>query len=107
MRREYIYDVYMMQSASRRALYIGMTNNFRQRPASTWDPKDRSLTIWPETLQDRERVAVVEPDCPAQVIRIATSVDRAGTGSHSERRCPDTRCRTRTWLRPLSLTELT
>ena len=30
MRDEHIYYVYMMQSASRRALYIGMTNNLRQ-----------------------------------------------------------------------------
>ena len=31
MRDEYIYYVYMMQSASRRAVYIGMTNNLRKR----------------------------------------------------------------------------
>ena len=31
MRDEYIYYVYMMQSASRRALYIGMTSNLRKR----------------------------------------------------------------------------
>ena len=31
MRREYIYYVYMMQSSSRRALYIGMTNNLHKR----------------------------------------------------------------------------
>jgi putative endonuclease len=31
MRDEYRYYVYMMQSASRRALYIGMTSNLRQR----------------------------------------------------------------------------
>ena len=31
MRDEYIYYVYMMQSASRRALYIGMTNNLHKR----------------------------------------------------------------------------
>ena len=31
MRDEYIYYVYMMQSASRRALYIGITNNLRKR----------------------------------------------------------------------------
>ena len=31
MRDEYIYYVYMMQSASRRALYIGMTNNIGKR----------------------------------------------------------------------------
>jgi putative endonuclease len=31
MRREYIYYVYIMQSASRRALYIGMTNNLHKR----------------------------------------------------------------------------
>jgi putative endonuclease len=29
--REYIFYVYMLQSASRRALYIGMTNNLRHR----------------------------------------------------------------------------
>ena len=29
MRDEYIYYVYMVQTASRRALYIGMTNNLR------------------------------------------------------------------------------
>jgi predicted GIY-YIG superfamily endonuclease len=28
---EYRYHVYMMQSASRRALYIGMTSNLRNR----------------------------------------------------------------------------
>ena len=31
MREEYLYYVYMMQSASRRALYIGMTYNMRKR----------------------------------------------------------------------------
>src|SRR5881396_892477 len=29
--REYIFYVYVLQSASRRALYIGMTNNLRHR----------------------------------------------------------------------------
>jgi predicted GIY-YIG superfamily endonuclease len=31
MRREHCYYVYMVQSASRRALYIGMTGNLLQR----------------------------------------------------------------------------
>ena len=31
MRREHHYYVYMVQSASRRALYIGMTNNLHKR----------------------------------------------------------------------------
>ena len=31
MRREHRYYVYMMQSSSRRALYIGMTNNLHRR----------------------------------------------------------------------------
>ena len=31
MRDEYIYYVYVMQSASRRALYIGMTSNLPKR----------------------------------------------------------------------------
>ena len=31
MGREYHFYVYMMQSSSRRALYIGMTNNLRRR----------------------------------------------------------------------------
>jgi putative endonuclease len=31
MRDAYRYYVYMMQSASRRALYIGMTSNLRRR----------------------------------------------------------------------------
>ena len=31
MRREHCYYVYMVQSASRRALYIGMTSNSMQR----------------------------------------------------------------------------
>ena len=31
MRREHCYYVYMLQSASRRALYIGMTSNLIQR----------------------------------------------------------------------------
>ncbi len=37
MRDEYIYYVYMMQSPSRRALYIGMTNNLRKR---VWEHKN-------------------------------------------------------------------
>lgn len=37
MRDEYIYYVYMMQSVSRRALYIGMTNNLRKR---VWEHKN-------------------------------------------------------------------
>ncbi len=39
MRDEYIYYVYMMQSASRRALYIGMTNNLRKR---VWQHKNHA-----------------------------------------------------------------
>jgi putative endonuclease len=31
MLREYRFYVYMLQSSSRRALYIGMTNNLRRR----------------------------------------------------------------------------
>jgi hypothetical protein len=38
MRDEYIYYVYMMQNASRRALYIGMTNNLRKR---VWEHKNQ------------------------------------------------------------------
>jgi putative endonuclease len=37
MRDEYIYYVYMMQSPSRRAIYIGMTNNLRKR---VWQHKN-------------------------------------------------------------------
>jgi len=37
MRDEYIYYVYMVQSASRRALYIGMTSNLRKR---VWQHKN-------------------------------------------------------------------
>ena len=37
MRDEYIYYVYMMQGPSRRALYIGMTNNLRKR---VWEHKN-------------------------------------------------------------------
>jgi putative endonuclease len=39
MRDEYIYYVYMMQSASRRAIYIGMTNNLRKR---VWQHKNHA-----------------------------------------------------------------
>ena len=37
MRDEYIYYVYMMQSASRHALYIGLTNDLRKR---VWEHKN-------------------------------------------------------------------
>ncbi|HTY84217.1 MAG TPA: GIY-YIG nuclease family protein [Silvibacterium sp.] len=37
MRDEYIYYVYMMQSVSRHALYIGMTNKLRKR---VWQQKN-------------------------------------------------------------------
>ena len=37
MREEYIYYVYMMQSVSRHALYIGMTSNLRRR---VWQHKN-------------------------------------------------------------------
>ncbi len=40
MRDEYIYYVYMTQSASRRALYIGMTNNLRKR---FWQHKNHAF----------------------------------------------------------------
>ena len=40
MRDEYIYYVYIMQSASRRALYIGMTNNLRKR---VWQHKNHKF----------------------------------------------------------------
>jgi predicted GIY-YIG superfamily endonuclease len=42
MREEYLYYVYMMQSASRRALYIGMTNNLRKRVGAQ-EPHPRRL----------------------------------------------------------------
>ena len=37
MRDEYIYYVYVLQSASRHALYIGMTSNLRKR---VWQHKN-------------------------------------------------------------------
>jgi putative endonuclease len=40
MRREYRFYVYIMQSASRRALYIGMTNNLHKR---VWQDKNHSF----------------------------------------------------------------
>ena len=40
MRTEYIYYVYMMQSVSRHALYIGMTSNLRKR---VWQRKNHRL----------------------------------------------------------------
>jgi len=40
MRDEYIYYVYMMQSVSRHALYIGMTSNLRKR---VWEHKNHRL----------------------------------------------------------------
>jgi putative endonuclease len=40
MRDEYIYYVYMMHSASRRALYIGMSNNLRKR---VWQHKTHAF----------------------------------------------------------------
>jgi hypothetical protein len=35
------------------------------------------LKVWPETLQNGERLAIIEPDRPAQVIPIVTGFDRA------------------------------
>jgi predicted GIY-YIG superfamily endonuclease len=40
MRRGYRFYVYIMQSASRRALYIGMTNNLHER---VWQHKNHSF----------------------------------------------------------------
>ena len=40
MRREYRFYVYIMQSASRRALYIGMTNNLHKR---VWQHKTHAF----------------------------------------------------------------
>ncbi|HEX8817254.1 MAG TPA: GIY-YIG nuclease family protein, partial [Terriglobales bacterium] len=40
MRRDYRFYVYIVQSASRRALYIGMTNNLRRR---VWQHKTHAL----------------------------------------------------------------
>src|SRR5258708_21270852 len=40
MRREYLFCTYIMQSASRRALYIGMTNNLHKR---VWQHKNHSF----------------------------------------------------------------
>jgi predicted GIY-YIG superfamily endonuclease len=46
MRAEYIYYVYLMQSASRCALYIGMTNNLRKR---VWQHKNHIREASPTT----------------------------------------------------------
>lgn len=40
MRREYLFYVYIVQSASRRALYIGMTNNLHKR---VWQHKTHAF----------------------------------------------------------------
>ena len=40
MYREYRFYVYIVQSASRRALYIGMTNNLRKR---VWQHRNHSF----------------------------------------------------------------
>jgi predicted GIY-YIG superfamily endonuclease len=40
MRREYRFYVYILQSSSRRALYIGMTNNLRKR---VWQHKSHAF----------------------------------------------------------------
>jgi putative endonuclease len=44
MRREYIFYVYILQSASRRALYIGMTNNLRHRVVQHKAHKNEGFT---------------------------------------------------------------
>lgn len=44
MQREYRFYVYMLQSSSRRALYIGMTNNLRRR---VFEPKRTLTTVLP------------------------------------------------------------
>ena len=36
MTREYHFYVYMLQSASRRAIYVGVTNNLRHREKKMW-----------------------------------------------------------------------
>jgi putative endonuclease len=50
MRREYRFYVYIMRSASRRALYIGMTNNLHKR---VWQHKNHVF----EGFSDRYNVA--------------------------------------------------
>ncbi len=40
--REYIFYVYILQSASRRALYIGMTNNLSHARGEAQSPKHTS-----------------------------------------------------------------
>ena len=50
MRRTYCFYVYMVQSASRRALYIGMTNNLHKR---VWQHKTHA---W-EGFSDRYNAA--------------------------------------------------
>jgi putative endonuclease len=42
--REYIFYVYILQSASRRALYIGMTNNLRHRVFQHKTHQDEGFT---------------------------------------------------------------
>jgi hypothetical protein len=46
MPREYQFYVYMVQSSSRRALYIGMTNNLRKR---IFQHKAHALKVSPTT----------------------------------------------------------
>jgi len=46
MPREHHYCVYIMQSASRRALYIGMTNNLHKR---VWQHKNHISKVSPMT----------------------------------------------------------
>jgi len=68
MRDEHIYYIYMMQSSSRRALYIGMTNNLRKR---VWEHKNHvvpgftekhkvSLLVWYESHESMENAITRE-----------------------------------------------
>jgi len=80
MRREYRFHVYIMQSASRRAVYIGMTNNLHRR---VWQYKNHRLEGFTDAYNATRLVHWESFDDVRNAIDREKQLKRAGVGKRN------------------------